>query len=197
MILWIARPPPLKQSRKKKNSKVRIVFFFLFFIVVVVSKSKWVFLLNEDLGKNMETEQKEIEKEVMEKQWEKAEEVKRLPPWTKQITVRGVIASIVIGSMYSVIAMKLNLTAGLTPHLNISAALLGFVFIRTWTKLLQRTGFATTPFTCQENTMIQTCSVACYSIAVGGLHELYTFNRIQLRLNVSGLQDFLKEILGL
>ena len=200
VILWIARPPPLKQSRKKKNSKVRIVFFFLFFIVVVVSKSKWVFLLNEDLGKNMETEQKEIEKEGMEKQWEKAEEVKRLPPWTKQITVRGVIASIVIGSMYSVIAMKLNLTAGLTPHLNISAALLGFVFIRTWTKLLQRTGFATTPFTCQENTMIQTCSVACYSIAVGGLHELYTFNRIQLvclRLNVLGLQDFLKEILGL
>ncbi|RVW14893.1 Metal-nicotianamine transporter YSL1 [Vitis vinifera] len=122
----------------------------------------------EDLGKNMETEQKEIEKEGMEKQWEKAEEVKRLPPWTKQITVRGVIASIVIGSMYSVIATKLNLTAGLTPHLNISAALLGFVFIRTWTKLLQRTGFSTTPFTCQENTMIQTCSVACYSIAVGG-----------------------------
>ncbi|XP_034703583.1 metal-nicotianamine transporter YSL1-like [Vitis riparia] len=116
----------------------------------------------------METEQEEIEKEEMEKQWEKAEEVKRLPPWTKQITVRGVIASIVIGSMYSVIAMKLNLTAGLTPHLNVSAALLGFVFIRTWTKLLQRTGFATTPFTCQENTMIQTCSVACYSIAVGG-----------------------------
>ncbi|WJZ82091.1 hypothetical protein VitviT2T_001882 [Vitis vinifera] len=116
----------------------------------------------------METEQKEIEKEGMEKQWEKAEEVKRLPPWTKQITVRGVIASIVIGSMYSVIATKLNLTAGLTPHLNISAALLGFVFIRTWTKLLQRTGFSTTPFTCQENTMIQTCSVACYSIAVGG-----------------------------
>lgn len=118
----------------------------------------------------METELKEIENEGMEKPREKkTEEVKRLPPWTKQITVRGAIASIVIGSMYSVITMKLNLTAGLTPHLNVSAALLGFVFIQTWTKLLKKTGFATTPFTRQENTMIQTCAVACYSIAVGGL----------------------------
>ncbi|RVW14898.1 Metal-nicotianamine transporter YSL1 [Vitis vinifera] len=137
----IPAPPPLKQASKKKNSKI---------------------------GKNMETELKEIEKEDKEVQSEKAEETKRLPPWTKQITVRGVIASIVIGSMYSVIAMKLNLTVGLTPNLNISAALLAFVFIRTWTKLLHKTGFVTTPFTRQENTMIQTCSVACYSIAVGG-----------------------------
>ena len=141
--------------------------------------------MKEDQGKKMETEVKEIEIESMEKPQEKTEEVKRLPPWTKQVTVRGVIASIVIGSMYSVIAMKLNLTAGLTPHLNVSAALLGFVFIRTWTKLLQKTGFATTPFTRQENTMIQTCSVACYSIAVGGLLELYNTPSIFIE-SVSG-----------
>lgn len=123
----------------------------------------------------METELRQVEKEQMEIEPEKDVETKRLPPWTKQITVRGIIASIVIGSLYSVIAMKLNLTVGLTPNLNISAALLAFMFIRTWTKLLQKSGFMTTPFTRQENTMIQTCSVACYSIAVGGLLELYTF----------------------
>ncbi|KAL7183326.1 hypothetical protein ACSBR1_041913 [Camellia fascicularis] len=93
---------------------------------------------------------------------------KRIPPWTKQVTVRGVIASIVIGCVYSVIAMKLNLTTGLTPHLNVSAALLAFIFIRAWTKLLGKAGIVSTPFTRQENTMIQTCSVACYTIAVGG-----------------------------
>ncbi|KAG5563547.1 hypothetical protein RHGRI_006101 [Rhododendron griersonianum] len=93
---------------------------------------------------------------------------KRIPPWTRQITVRGVIASAVIGSIYSIIAMKLNLTTGLTPNLNVSAALLAFIFIRTWTKLLEKLGIATVPFTRQENTMIQTCSVACYGIAVGG-----------------------------
>ncbi|KAL7165659.1 hypothetical protein ACSBR2_041355 [Camellia fascicularis] len=93
---------------------------------------------------------------------------KRIPPWTKQVTVRGVIASIVIGCVYSAIAMKLNLTTGLTPHLNVSAALLAFIFMRAWTKLLGKAGIVSTPFTRQENTMIQTCSVACYTIAVGG-----------------------------
>ncbi|KVH99655.1 hypothetical protein Ccrd_022115 [Cynara cardunculus var. scolymus] len=56
---------------------------------------------------------------------------KRLQPWTKHITIRGVIASIIIGSIYAVIAMKLNLTTGMTPNLNVSAALLGFVYIKT------------------------------------------------------------------
>ncbi|KAL7230078.1 hypothetical protein ACSBR2_008586 [Camellia fascicularis] len=96
------------------------------------------------------------------------EDVKRTPPWRKQITIRGIIASLLIGIIYSVIVMKLNLTTGLVPNLNVSAALLAFVFIRTWTKLLQKAGIVSTPFTRQENTIIQTCAVACYSIAVGG-----------------------------
>lgn len=89
-------------------------------------------------------------------------------PWTKQLTVRGVLASIVIGSIYSIIAMKLNLTTGMVPNFNVSAALLAFVFIRTWNKVVQKFGYIARPFTRQENTMIQTCAVACYSIAVGG-----------------------------
>ncbi|KAJ6748673.1 OLIGOPEPTIDE TRANSPORTER YGL114W-RELATED [Salix purpurea] len=64
--------------------------------------------------------------------------------------------------------MKLNLTTGLVPNLNVSAALLAFVFLRTWTKLLSKAGIVTSPFTRQENTIVQTCAVACYSIAVGG-----------------------------
>ncbi|KAB5531530.1 hypothetical protein DKX38_018200 [Salix brachista] len=38
---------------------------------------------------------------------------------------------------------------------------------QTWTKLLSKAGIVTSPFTRQEFT-IQTCAVACYSIAVGG-----------------------------
>ncbi|XP_028790728.1 metal-nicotianamine transporter YSL3 isoform X2 [Neltuma alba] len=96
------------------------------------------------------------------------EDVSRIAPWTRQITLRGLIASILIGIIYSVIVMKLNLTTGLVPNLNVSAALLGFVFIRTWAKLLEKAKIVSTPFTKQENTIIQTCAVACYSIAVGG-----------------------------
>ncbi|KAA8540078.1 hypothetical protein F0562_026770 [Nyssa sinensis] len=57
---------------------------------------------------------------------------------------------------------------GRVPNLNVSAALIAFVFIRTWTKLLKKAGIVSAPFTRQENTIIQTCAVACYSIAVGG-----------------------------
>lgn len=94
--------------------------------------------------------------------------VTRLPPWNKQITVRGVVTSAIIGVIYSIIAMKLNLTTGLSPNLNVSAALLAFVVIRTWNTVLKKAGFSPVPFTRQENTMIQTCAVACYSIAIGG-----------------------------
>lgn len=93
---------------------------------------------------------------------------RKVPPWSNQITARGLFASLVIGVLCSVIVMKLNLTTGLVPTFNISAALLTFVFLRTWTNILKKAGILTTPFTRQENTVVQTCAVACYSIAVGG-----------------------------
>ena len=93
----------------------------------------------------------------------------KIPPWTEQLTVRGLVASFIIGTIYSIIVMKLNLTTGLVPTLNVSAALLSFVFIKTWTKLLHRAGVVSAPFTKQEVTVAQTCAVACYTIAVGGI----------------------------
>lgn len=99
---------------------------------------------------------------------ETAEDARRVVPWRKQITLRGVVASVMIGSIFSVIAMKLVLTTGITPHFNVSVALVAFIFIKAWTKALHKMGIPSPPFTKQENTMIQTCSVACYSIALGG-----------------------------
>lgn len=98
-----------------------------------------------------------------------SEQVSRMASWTQEITIRGILASVAIGMIYSIIVMKLNLTTGLVPNLNVSAALLAFVFIRSWTKLLHKAGYVSTPFTRQENTIIQTCAVACYSNAFGGL----------------------------
>lgn len=111
---------------------------------------------------------REIENDEPGEVRNQVEDVKRLPPWTTHITIRGIVASIVIGIIYSVIVMKLNLTTGLVPNLNVSAALLAFVLIRTWTKIIHKAGYVSSPFTRQENTIIQTCAVACYSIAVGG-----------------------------
>ncbi|KAI6701944.1 hypothetical protein NL676_011080 [Syzygium grande] len=136
------------------------------------------------------TEKKEIKGENLEEELPEGSEssgLGRTPPWTRQLTVRGVVVSIVIGAIYSIIAMKLNLTTGLVPNLNVSAALLAFVFIRTWTKMLHRAGYVTRPFTRQENTMIQTCAVACYSIAVGGGFASYLLGLNRRTYELSGV----------
>nr|BAK03369.1 predicted protein [Hordeum vulgare subsp. vulgare] len=92
----------------------------------------------------------------------------RVPPWTEQLTLRGLVVSVAVGTMYSVIVMKLNLTTGLNPTLNVSAALISFVMLRGWTQALARLGLVVRPLTRQENTVVQTCAVACYSIGSAG-----------------------------
>jgi len=129
-------------------------------------------MISPSSGLNMEEEKKQ---EIVERDQDledqlpaAAAEVHESQPWTEQITVRGIFVSMIIGITFSIIVMKLNLTTGMVPNCNVSAALLAFVFVRTWTKLLHKAGFVAKPFSRQENTIIQTCAVACYSIAVGG-----------------------------
>ena len=96
---------------------------------------------------------------------------KKVPAWWEQITFRAMFVSMLMGIMFCIIVMKLNLTTGIIPSLNVSAGLLGFFFIKTWTKFLEKVGLLKTPFTRQENTVIQTCVVACYGIAFSGMYE--------------------------
>jgi hypothetical protein len=95
-------------------------------------------------------------------------EAERLQPWREQVTVRGMVAALLIGFVYMVIVMKLSLTTGLVPTMNVSAALLAFLGLRGWTRALERLGIASRPFTRQENTVVQTCAVACYTIGFAG-----------------------------
>uniref|UniRef100_A0ACD5V4C6 Uncharacterized protein n=1 Tax=Avena sativa TaxID=4498 RepID=A0ACD5V4C6_AVESA len=92
----------------------------------------------------------------------------RVPKWSEQLTARGLVVSALVGTMYSVIVMKFNLTTGLDPTLNVSAALISFVVLRGWKHAVARLGFAVRPLTRQENTVVQTCAVACYGIASAG-----------------------------
>lgn len=134
---------------------------FFFSIVMLCSEM--------NMGDREAIEKKEIdERDDLEENIDEYQVIEENQPWTKYLTVRGVLSSIVIGSVYSVIAMKLNLTTGVVPNFNVSAALLAYVFIRTWNKAVQKFGYTAKPFTRQENTMIQTCSMACCSLAVGG-----------------------------
>lgn len=91
-----------------------------------------------------------------------------VPSWRKQLTVRAFVVSFVMSVLFSFIVMKLNLTTGIIPSLNVSAGLLGFFFIKTWTQFLLKAGLLKQPFTRQENTVIQTCVVASSGIAFSG-----------------------------
>ncbi|KAJ9555851.1 hypothetical protein OSB04_010465 [Centaurea solstitialis] len=151
-----------------------LLIFLIFFSHIILLYLD-AFLLTFERMRNTEMKESgeiEREREETEKKDDNDHDdlqvSKRLQPWTKQITIRGIVASIILGSIYTVIAMKLSLTTGITPNLNVSAALLGFVYMKSWTKILQKCGISTVPFTRHENTMIQTCSVACYTIAIGG-----------------------------
>ncbi|XP_047046461.1 probable metal-nicotianamine transporter YSL16 isoform X6 [Lolium rigidum] len=104
----------------------------------------------------------------MESEPAAARAAERVPPWREQLTARGLVAALLIGVVYTVIVMKLSLTTGIVPTLNVSAALLAFLALRGWTHVLHRLGIASRPFTRQENTVVQTCIVACYTIGFGG-----------------------------
>ncbi|XP_047937706.1 probable metal-nicotianamine transporter YSL6 [Salvia hispanica] len=98
--------------------------------------------------------------------------------WKEQITIRGLVVSAVLGALFCIIMHNLSLTVGIVPSFNIAAGLLGFFSIKSWTKL----GFSSKPFTRQENTVIQTCVVACYSYAVSVTLKLTDSNTSKLLL---------------
>ncbi|PON61277.1 Oligopeptide transporter [Parasponia andersonii] len=91
-----------------------------------------------------------------------------IPEWKDQITTRGLVVSALLGGLFCIITHKLNLTVGIIPSLNVAAGLLGFFFVKSWTGVLSKLGFSVKPFTRQENTVIQTCVVACYGLAFSG-----------------------------
>lgn len=94
--------------------------------------------------------------------------LEKIPPWKDQITIRGLVVSAVLGTLFCIITHKLNLTVGVIPSLNVAAGLLGFFFVKSWSGVLSKLGLQTKPFTKQENTVIQTCVVACYGLAFSG-----------------------------
>ncbi|GMN57483.1 hypothetical protein TIFTF001_026602 [Ficus carica] len=91
-----------------------------------------------------------------------------IPEWQDQITIRGLVVSALLGALFCIITHKLNLTVGIIPSLNVAAGLLGFFFVKSWTAFLSKLGLHVRPFTRQENTVIQTCVVACYGLAFSG-----------------------------
>ncbi|KAG2655479.1 hypothetical protein PVAP13_1KG020600 [Panicum virgatum] len=99
---------------------------------------------------------------------ERAFEGEPVRAWTEQITVRSVVASILLGTILSSVGMNLVFMTGVVPSLNIPAAMLSLILLKIWTHILWRFDVFHEPFTRQENTIIQTCVVACASMVSSG-----------------------------
>ncbi|KAK5834903.1 probable metal-nicotianamine transporter YSL5 [Gossypium arboreum] len=130
--------------------------------------------INAEEGEYEKNGKKEV-KGGGEKSVEEIFESQEVPLWKNQLTIRAFGVSFLLSIMFSFIVMKLNLTTGIIPSLNVSAGLLGFFFVKTWTKMLQKSGLLKQPFTRQENTVIQTCVVASSGIAFSGGFGSYLF----------------------
>ncbi|KAF5765909.1 putative oligopeptide transporter, OPT superfamily [Helianthus annuus] len=109
-----------------------------------------------------------------------------IPEWKDQITLRGLIVSAFLGTLFCIIAHKLNLSAGIIPSLNVAAGLLGFFFVKSWTTFIEGFGVSTYAFTRQENTVIQTCVVACYGLACSGGFGSYLLAMDERSYNMIG-----------
>ncbi|XP_065880720.1 probable metal-nicotianamine transporter YSL8 [Euphorbia lathyris] len=125
---------------------------------------------------------KEAQQFSVERVFEEQEEV---PSWKEQLTLRAFCVSFILSILFCFIVMKLNLTTGIIPSLNVSAGLLGFFFLKIWTTFLQKSSLLKLPFTRQENTVIQTCVVASSGIAFSGGFGSYLFAMSQTIANQS------------
>ncbi|KAH9621150.1 hypothetical protein KSS87_010390 [Heliosperma pusillum] len=114
---------------------------------------------------------------------------KEVPTWQQQLTVRAFVVSFILSILFTFIVMKLNLTTGIIPSLNVSAGLLGFFFVKSWTKLMEKFGMLKQPFTRQENTVIQTCVVASSGIAFSGGAASYVLGMSD-RIAAQGDKEF-------
>ncbi|GFQ05471.1 probable metal-nicotianamine transporter ysl7 [Phtheirospermum japonicum] len=136
---------------------------------------------SSSITKKTDGDDTDTERNLAAEEDEKNESVERIfdgkevPPWQKQLTFRAFFVSFILGILFTFIVMKLNLTTGIIPSLNVSAGLLGFFFVKTWTKCLEKSGILKQPFTRQENTVIQTCVVASSGIAFSGGFGSYLF----------------------
>ena len=91
-----------------------------------------------------------------------------VPSWREQLTVRAFVVGALLSVVFNVILMKIDLTTGINPSLNVCASLLSYFLLRTWTRAIGCMGLLKQPFTRQENTMIQTCVVSAYGITFTG-----------------------------
>jgi hypothetical protein len=92
----------------------------------------------------------------------------RVPDWRELIQFSGLAVSTVLGILFCIITIKLNLTVGIILSLNNFDGSLGLPLVTSWTHFLSIIGSSIQPFTWHEYIVLQTGVVACSVLTIGG-----------------------------
>uniref|UniRef100_J3M5B7 Uncharacterized protein n=1 Tax=Oryza brachyantha TaxID=4533 RepID=J3M5B7_ORYBR len=91
-----------------------------------------------------------------------------LPELGAQVTLRSMALSVVLGVVFCFVGLRIQVTAGIVPALNMPITVLSFFLLKCSVRLLHKGGLTTLPFTRQENMFLMTCVVTCLNLTVTG-----------------------------
>ncbi|KAL4619152.1 hypothetical protein ACB092_06G059400 [Castanea dentata] len=100
---------------------------------------------------------------------------KAIPTWRNQLTIRAFVVSIVLGTLFTALAMKQSLLNGLVNPINMYAGIVGFSCIKAWILIIDKCGILGPPFTRQENTFIQATVLGITGVTSSGGLTSYIF----------------------
>ncbi|KAL6624471.1 hypothetical protein ACP70R_031792 [Stipagrostis hirtigluma subsp. patula] len=103
---------------------------------------------------------------------ERAFEVNPLPGFWDQVTLRAIVIAAVLGVVFCFVALRIHMTAGLVPALNMPSSVLSFFFLK-WTVALLKSCGIDKMSTRQENLFVLTSVSTCINMALCGGFATY------------------------
>uniref|UniRef100_A0A0E0PJL4 Metal-nicotianamine transporter n=1 Tax=Oryza rufipogon TaxID=4529 RepID=A0A0E0PJL4_ORYRU len=88
------------------------------------------------------------------------------PEFRELVTPRAMAVAVVLSVVICFVGMRIQMTAGIVPALNMPASILSFFLLKWLIRLLQSCGFPMLPFTRQENMFLLTCIITCLNLAL-------------------------------
>uniref|UniRef100_A0A0E0L074 Uncharacterized protein n=1 Tax=Oryza punctata TaxID=4537 RepID=A0A0E0L074_ORYPU len=89
-----------------------------------------------------------------------------LPEFRELVTPRAMAVAVVLSVVICFVGMRIQMTAGIVPALNMPASILSFFLLKWLIRLMQSCGFPMLPFTRQENMFLLTCVITCLNLAL-------------------------------
>ncbi|KAJ0966837.1 hypothetical protein J5N97_023754 [Dioscorea zingiberensis] len=92
-----------------------------------------------------------------------------VPEWKDQLTLRVFGLSLFVGSLLTIILMRLNLMTFFVLNATLPSSTFSFAVLKAWTMALDKVGLLTNPITRQETAVMQSCVLGFASIVYYGM----------------------------